>query len=85
MHVRCPHCQNPIEIVDSDDSLKEIDCPSCGSSFNLLGDGARTRQAEDRFSVGHFEMVDQDGKESFGSVGMARDAEVDGVEGSRVI
>ena len=38
MHVRCPHCQNAIDVVD-DASLQEIDCPSCGSSFSLLGEG----------------------------------------------
>jgi DNA-directed RNA polymerase subunit M/transcription elongation factor TFIIS len=33
MHINCPHCQNPIEVVESA-ALKEIVCPSCGSSFS---------------------------------------------------
>ena len=37
MQIRCPHCQNPIEVVQ-DDSLMDVDCPSCGSSFNLASD-----------------------------------------------
>jgi len=35
MHCRCPHCHNPIEIV-AEDSLHQIECPSCGSHFELV-------------------------------------------------
>ena len=35
MHIRCPHCHNPIEVVDTD-PLIDISCPSCGSNFNLI-------------------------------------------------
>lgn len=37
MHIRCPHCRNPIEVVDGD-QLQDLTCHSCGSSFNLLPD-----------------------------------------------
>ena len=37
MQIRCPHCQNPIEVVQDDESF-DYDCPSCGSSFNLAAD-----------------------------------------------
>ena len=33
MHLNCPHCHNPIEIVD--DGSAESSCPSCGSSIDL--------------------------------------------------
>jgi len=36
MHLACPHCQNPIEVVESAPSA-EVVCPSCGSSFSLKG------------------------------------------------
>ncbi len=36
MHVRCPHCHNPIEVV-GDDSFTDLECPSCGSHFPLVG------------------------------------------------
>jgi len=39
LHIHCPHCHNPVEIVD-DGPLAEFDCPSCGSSFSLVGDEA---------------------------------------------
>ena len=34
MHLRCPHCQNPIEIADVP-SGGEIICSGCGSSFTF--------------------------------------------------
>jgi DNA-directed RNA polymerase subunit M/transcription elongation factor TFIIS len=37
MQIRCPHCQNPIEVVQDDETF-DYDCPSCGSSFNLAED-----------------------------------------------
>ena len=37
MQVRCPHCNNLIDFVD-ESSWEDIDCPSCGSSFNMLRD-----------------------------------------------
>ena len=37
MHITCPHCHNPIEIVEIK-PREEIACPACGSSFH----GCRT-------------------------------------------
>ena len=34
MHILCPHCQNPIELVRLT-PREEIGCPACGSSFHL--------------------------------------------------
>ena len=34
MHLICPHCHNPIEVVPLT-PREEIACPSCGSSFHL--------------------------------------------------
>ena len=41
LHIRCPHCQNAIELVD-DAPLSDVACPSCGSSFSLVGDATTT-------------------------------------------
>jgi Zn finger protein HypA/HybF involved in hydrogenase expression len=35
MQIRCPHCQNGIELVDDSD-FQSIDCPSCGSQLGLV-------------------------------------------------
>jgi hypothetical protein len=34
MHILCPHCRSPIELVRLD-PRQEIACPSCGSGFRL--------------------------------------------------
>ena len=38
LHVRCPHCHNPIELLD-DAKLDNISCPSCGSDRLTTGTG----------------------------------------------
>ncbi len=77
MQVRCPHCQNPIEIID-DSSLGEIDCPSCGSSFSLLaGDSTVTFRNNELRKIAHFELVERVGVGAFGTVWKARDTRLD--------
>ena len=67
MHIRCPHCHNPIEVVD-DASLSDLSCPSCGSQFSLVGgDATKTFRADHR-KVGHFELLEQVGVGHFGHV-----------------
>ena len=58
-------------------SLSDITCPSCGGSFSLLGEDTMTYQAAEAKTIGHFELVDQIGVGSFGSVWRARDTELD--------
>ena len=76
LHVRCPHCHNPIELVP-DAELEGILCPSCGSDFSLIGDGAETRVSETVSEVGHFKLVERVGLGAFGSVWKAHDKKLD--------
>ena len=46
MHVRCPHCHQPVELVENA-GLEHIDCPSC-SHFSLLGDQTASYHAGHR-------------------------------------
>ena len=51
--VKCPHCHEPIEILEKD-SLAEVLCSVCGSSFNLLTDSATVYCDPINESLGHF-------------------------------
>jgi WD40 repeat protein/tRNA A-37 threonylcarbamoyl transferase component Bud32 len=76
MHVRCPHCHQPVELVESV-GLEHIDCPSCGSHFSLLGDQTASYHAGEVRTIGHFELIERLGMGQFGTVWMARDTELD--------
>jgi len=78
MQVRCPQCHTPIELA-SDGSLSEINCPSCGSSFSLLGEDTVPYEPGKTQTIGHFELIEQIGSGTFGSVWRARDIDLDRV------
>ena len=78
MHIHCPHCRNPVEVVE-DGELRGVICPSCGSSFSLLTDETVTRTTIEHKTLGHFELMDRIGVGAFGEVWTAHDSELDRV------
>src|SRR5947209_5197638 len=75
MHILCPHCRNPIEVVKLI-AREEIACPSCGSSFRLESESTTGWQPSgDKF--GKFVLIEMVGQGAFGTVYKARDPELD--------
>ncbi|MFO0960030.1 MAG: protein kinase [Isosphaeraceae bacterium] len=81
LHLSCPHCHNPIEVVLREDS-DEATCPNCGSTFRLATDFPVSSTANhDRGpgTFGRFAILARLGAGTFGTVYKARDPRLDRV------
>ncbi len=76
MHLVCPHCRNPIEVVETP-APAEVVCPSCGSSFQLERAVPTVVTTPEIRKLGRFELINPVGIGAFGTVYKARDPELD--------
>jgi tRNA A-37 threonylcarbamoyl transferase component Bud32 len=83
MHILCPHCRNPIEVVRLNPH-EEIACPSCGSSFRLETESTTDWQNQSGQKLGKYEVLDTVGQGAFGTVYKGRDPDLDRVVAIKV-
>src|SRR5262249_39139665 len=59
IHILCPHCRNPIELVGLTAADGEVLCPSCGSTFRLERESTTpwSPRSGPR-QVGRFELIE---------------------------
>jgi hypothetical protein len=77
MHILCPHCHSPIELVKLSPA-EEIACPACGSTFRIEQEStADWTPSQGRRSLGRFELIEGVGVGAFGTVYKARDPQLD--------
>jgi WD40 repeat protein/serine/threonine protein kinase/tetratricopeptide (TPR) repeat protein len=72
--IRCPHCHNPIQLID--DRPDEVLCPGCGGSFRVR-EARQTTSTVPMRPLGKFQLLERVGLGAFGAVWRARDTELD--------
>jgi tRNA A-37 threonylcarbamoyl transferase component Bud32 len=83
VHIRCPHCHNPIELGGL--PAGEVICPACGSSFRLEQESTAPLSPRHGLQrLGRFELIEAVGVGAFGTVYKARDPQLDRVVAIKV-
>ncbi|QDV39372.1 hypothetical protein [Tautonia plasticadhaerens] len=72
VHLICPHCRNPIELVGLP-AEAEVLCPACGSTFRLERESTASWSPRGGQRLDRFELIEAVGSGAFGTVYRARD------------
>lgn len=76
MHIRCPNChQSIVTSSDIDQTLTDVQCPSCKNVVKLVDDPAQLEASIPK-RIAQFELIKQLGVGAFGSVWLANDTEL---------
>ena len=84
MHILCPHCQSPVEVVDLAAAAGELTCTACGSRFRVAQSTTTGWSGPAGETLDRFEILDTLGSGAFGTVYKARDPKLDRVVAVKV-
>ena len=76
MKIRCPHCRDPVEVLD-DVTLSDISCTTCGSRISIFADETVNYRPEQPQTIENFRLIEVVGRGHFGCVWKAKDEELD--------
>src|SRR5262249_39011953 len=78
MHILCPHCRNPVEVVKFR-TREDLRCPSCGATFRMEAEWTTVPTPGRGQTFGKFEVLETVGQGAFSTVYKARDPGLDRV------